>query len=65
MDARRMQISNQINVAQGNKSWQLPRVTTTQRVERQEVLFWDCQDGKGAHEPHTQERAFNPSSIRN
>ena len=38
MNARHMQVSSQTNVAQDNKSWQLPWVITVQREERQEVL---------------------------
>ena len=38
IDACHMWISSQSNVAQGNISWQLLQVATTQREERLEVL---------------------------
>jgi hypothetical protein len=59
MDARRLWIPGQINLAQSHQSGKLRGPANADRMQRPKVLFQDNQNRKGASETNKEERTVH------
>jgi hypothetical protein len=61
MDACRLWISSQIDLAQSHQSWKSCRLANADQMQRPKVLTGDNQNRKGASEPNKKERTVHQS----